>query len=103
MEAAVEMSDRRSAELAEDFVGRREPAGGLLREHQPAVDGDVEDPAASFDEPRLDPRRLGDPGRQTGGLRIVVSLHAVGYGDHHGLSLVAGIRRRAFHDQSATA
>jgi hypothetical protein len=50
---------------------------------QSPVDNDVEDSAATFDQLRLDTRCFSNCVRQTGGLRGVISLHAVGNTDFH--------------------
>jgi hypothetical protein len=52
-----------------------------------AVDGDVEDPAAPFDQLGFDVVLLLDSGRQTGGLWQVVSGAAVLDRDLHPVSL----------------
>jgi hypothetical protein len=74
----------------EDLGVLREPPCIVLREDLPAVDDDVEDAAAPLDELGRDARLLLDRGRQTGGLRLVVSLHAVGDRDLHRLPLASG-------------
>jgi hypothetical protein len=50
---------------------------------QISVDNDVKDSAAPFDQIRFNTRRITNRVRQTGGLRGVVSLHAVGNADFH--------------------
>jgi hypothetical protein len=50
---------------------------------QSPVNDDVEDSAASFDQLRVNSRCFSNCIRQTGGLRGVVSLHAVGNADFH--------------------
>jgi hypothetical protein len=56
----------------------------VLREHELAVGGDVEDAAAALRELRLDAQLLLDPGSQTDRPRQVVSGHAVRDDDLHG-------------------
>jgi hypothetical protein len=58
----------------------------LLREHELAVDGDLENAAATLLQDRLDPCLLLDVGRQTGGTGQVVSDDAVLDDDFHSLS-----------------
>lgn len=70
-------SSRRAGKLREDFRVLGEPVDGLLREDHLAVDDDVEDPAAAFDQLRVDSGLGLDFFRQTGGRRQVVSLHAI--------------------------
>ena len=50
---------------------------------QSPVDYDVEDATSPFDQRRLNTRRFSNCVRQTGGLRGVVSLYAVGDTDFH--------------------
>jgi hypothetical protein len=49
----------------------------ILRIDELAIDGDIEDAAIAFDQLRGLPRMSANRFRQTGGLRLVVSLHAV--------------------------
>ena len=62
--------------------------GLALREHELAVDDDIEHTTASLDEYRLEGQLASESGRQTGGLREVVSLHAVGDFDRHVLTTI---------------
>ena len=55
----------------------------MLAVDQLAIGDDIEDASSAGDERRLDAESLLDRGRQTGGLRFVVSLHAVGDADFH--------------------
>ena len=55
----------------------------MLRVDEVSIHDDVKNSAAAFDQFRLDTRRFFDCVRQTGGLRGVVSLHAVGDADLH--------------------
>jgi hypothetical protein len=50
---------------------------------QSPVDDDIEDAASPFDQLRLNTRCFSNCVRQTGGLRGVVSLYAVGDTDFH--------------------
>ena len=59
-------------------------AGLLFAIDAAAIGHDVEDAASAGDQRRVDVELLFDRGRQTGGLRFVVSLHAVGDADLHG-------------------
>lgn len=49
----------------------------MLGVNQVSIHNDIEDSAATFDQLRLDTRCILNRVRQTGGLRGVVSLHAV--------------------------
>jgi hypothetical protein len=60
-----------------DFAGGRKAAGPLLREHQIAVDGHLEDAAAALDELWTKAEVFFQLVRQTGGSRQVVSNDAV--------------------------
>ena len=55
-----------------------EPALLMLGEDELSVDDDIEDSPGALEQLRLNTEFLGDPGRQTGGLREVVSGYAVG-------------------------
>jgi hypothetical protein len=81
---------RSLAELREDLLRVWEAPGLVLGEDPLPVDLDVEDPVVSLDEDGLDAGLLLDPGRQTGGLREVVSANAVGDRDPHAVSLGSG-------------
>ncbi len=61
----------------------RESAGFLLAVDQLAVDGDIEDAAATIDELDVSTELGLDGVRQTGGLGSVVSFHAVFDGNVH--------------------
>ena len=63
------------------FIG--ELAGVVLRVDQRAVNVDVEDPTRAGDQERFAAERIFKLGRQTDGVGLVVSLHAVGDGDIH--------------------
>ena len=56
----------------------------VLGENEVAIDGDVKDAAAAFNEFGGDAEFLFDRIRQTGGFGMVVSLHAVLDADGHG-------------------
>ena len=61
----------------------------MFGENHLSVHDDVEDPAAALDEFRFDTGVLLDRIRQTGGLRQVVSLHAIGDGNfRHAMCLL---------------
>jgi hypothetical protein len=55
----------------------------VFAEDHLAAGDDVEDSPGCFDEPGLDADFLFDFGRQTGGLRQIVSLSAIGDRDFH--------------------
>lgn len=69
---------------AQDLPSRRESILLVLAEDPRAVDDDVEDAVAAPYQLGLHPELLLDRGRQTGGLRQVVSTPAVVNGDLHG-------------------
>ncbi len=75
-------------DLLEDLFVGREPICRLVRIDGLAVDRDLEDAAEAFLETGGDPVLLLDGGLQTGGLREVVSLPAVGDEDVHASSLL---------------
>jgi hypothetical protein len=72
-----------SVELAKDLRIFRKSTFVVLREDELSVDLDVENSTAAGDEFGNDVVVLLDPGRQTGGLRLVVSTRAVGNSDLH--------------------
>jgi hypothetical protein len=82
-----------SADLGEDLLVGGEAVGPVLRVDQPAVEGDVEHPAVPAGQGRLDAELALDGGLQTGGLGIVVSLHAVGDLDSHATRLLSVLGR----------
>ncbi len=67
----------------------RKATGIVLAVYFAAVDDDVENAAASLDQLGIDIRLLFDGGRQTGGLRLVVSLIAIGNRNTHAESSVS--------------
>ena len=69
--------------MADDFLGFWDAAGLVFAEDHPAVNDDVEDAAAAFNQFGLGAGFLLDLFRQTGGLWIVVSFAAIGDGDGH--------------------
>ena len=71
------------AQLPNNLVVFREPAGLVFAEDQLAVDLDVEDPAASGNEFGLDTIFDLDRIRQTGGVGEIVSFVAIGDGNVH--------------------
>jgi hypothetical protein len=76
-------------ELGQDLAGLGEAAGLVLRVDHLAVHLDVELPAPAGDELGLDAGLLPDRGRETRGLGLVASHHAVLDHDlHHRLLLV---------------
>ena len=60
--------------------------GMMLREDKISIYCDIKDAVLAFDEFRFDAELIGNCGRQTGGLREIVSRDAVGNGDFHCLS-----------------
>jgi hypothetical protein len=64
--------------LPENLVVLGEAVDVVLAEDHLAVDHDVENPASTLDQRRLDTAVVLDRGGQTGRLGLVVSLHAVG-------------------------
>jgi hypothetical protein len=57
----------------------------MLREEQLAVGHDIEDARVSHDQLGFDVELIANRGRQTGGLRLVVSTPAVRDGQTHGI------------------
>ena len=77
-------SPRVLADPAHDVhVVREALAAGPAVDHFP-IDADLVDPLLALDKFSVDAELLLDGGRQTGGLREVVSLHAIGDSDLHG-------------------
>ena len=76
----------------------REPAGLVLRVDLVTVDRHVEDAAIALDEFHVDAEAVAQPildgGRQTGGLREIVSAHAVLNGDMHRILVARGDSRQ---------
>jgi hypothetical protein len=70
-----------------DFVILGKPSLRVFRKQQLAVHRDIENPAVSAGQFRLDPQFALERGRQTGGLREVVSTTAVLDRDLHRLML----------------
>jgi hypothetical protein len=66
------------AKVRKDLIVLGEPARLVLGEDEVSVHDDIEDSPAALDQLRLDIELFGDSGRQTGGLREVVSGYAVG-------------------------
>jgi len=64
--------------LADDFLISREAICLVLGVDQVSIDDDIEYPASTFDQLRFDTRFFSNCVRQTGGLRGVVSLYAIG-------------------------
>ena len=67
----------------DDLIGLREPVFLLFGEEELAVGDDVELATRALDHFRVNAERLRDSGRQTGGLRQVVSHLAVADRDLH--------------------
>ena len=65
------------AEQPQDFLVFGEAAGFVPGEHEPIVGDDIEDAVVAADEFGFDLQFLFQGGRQTGGLRQVVSTAAV--------------------------
>ena len=61
----------------------RKTSGLMLRVDQLAIDFDIKDAASAFDQFGIHPRLCLNRIRQTGGLRGVVSLHAIRDRDLH--------------------
>ncbi len=72
------------AERLEDLFGLGKPSQFLLGEDQRPVGDDLEGAVTAFDQFDADTEFLIDAGRQTGGLRPIVSFHAKGNRDLHG-------------------
>lgn len=72
-----------STQLTQDFFVGRKSICLMFGVDQVPIDDNVEDSAAALDQFRLDTRCLLNRIRQTGGLRGVVSLHAVSDADLH--------------------
>ena len=72
-----------SAKLAENLVVCWKAVRLMFRVNQRSVHHDVKDSAAAFDQFCFDTCCFSNCVRQTGGLRGVVSLHAVGNADFH--------------------
>ena len=64
--------------MPENLVVLGEAVDVVLAEDHLAVAHDVENPASTLDQRRLDTAVVLDRGGQTGRLGLVVSLHAVG-------------------------
>jgi len=64
-------------EPIDDLPWRRKALLLMLREDHVAVDDDIEHAIVALDQRRVDAELVLDPGRQTGGLRKVVSTTAV--------------------------
>ncbi len=74
------------ADGVQHFLVLWKPAGFLLAVDQLAVDFDIEDAAAALDQLALDAEFALDRIRQTGGLGLVISLHAVFNRNVHSVS-----------------
>ena len=77
-------SDSQPAERFEDLVGLGKPSQFLLGEDQRPVGDDLERAVTAFNQFDGDTECLVNAGRQTGGLRSIVSFHAICNRDLHG-------------------
>jgi hypothetical protein len=75
-------------QCSDDLMLFGESTGGVLRKHQVSIHQDVEDAVVTLDQLGLDSEFLREPGPQTGGLRKVVSTHAVRDRDMHRMNLL---------------
>ena len=75
------------SQLGQDLLGGGKGAGLVFAVDQLPVRFDVENPSSSFDQLRLNAYGLPDRGRQTDGLRLIVSHGAVRDGNGHGGNL----------------
>ena len=55
----------------------------VFRENELPICDDIKDAAGALDQLRLDAEGFGYPGRQTGGLREIVSRYTIGNRDSH--------------------
>ena len=69
--------------MVENLIVFGETVDSMLAEDHVAIDNNVENAAGPLDERGVDITVILDCGGQTGRLRFVVSLHAVGDGDFH--------------------
>lgn len=72
-----------SIQLAENFVISWETPRFMFRVDQVSIHDNVKDATAALDHLRFDTRSFTNCVRQTGGLRCVVSLYAIGDTDFH--------------------
>lgn len=77
------LPDSASRKLFKNFFVCWKAGRGVLAEDQLAIDFDVKDASATLDQRGVDSRFRFDSVRQTGGLRGVVSLHAIGDANVH--------------------
>ena len=84
---------RKLAQSLDDFGGGRKAAGAVPRINEFAAGSDIEHAGASLDEFGFTAECAFDFGRQTGGLRQIVSSRAVGDGNLHGVFRVQGFMR----------
>ncbi|MGH7287521.1 MAG: hypothetical protein ACREI8_05820 [Myxococcota bacterium] len=90
---ALQRSELRAlTQRRQDLTHIRETPGFVLAEDALAVGADVEDAVITSQQLGRDAELLLDRGRQTGGLRQVVSAPAVVNGDLHGLLIVPSLR-----------
>ena len=62
----------------EDFAGLGKSSFLVLRENEIPIHHNIKDTILAFDKFRLGPELIGNCGRQTGGLRQIVSRYTVG-------------------------
>lgn len=74
------------AHLADDLIVLREAADVVFAPDLRAIDMDVKNAALAFDHLGVDAELVVNRLRQTGGSRVVVSLHAVFDADFHDVS-----------------
>lgn len=86
------------AELTEDFIMRGKATGFMFRIDQISVHDDIKDSASAFDQFGFSSGCLLNGVRQTGGLRGIVSLHAVGDADLHSEILLGPGALKAWDD-----
>jgi len=72
-----------SAEKLKNFFVPGEATDLMLGKDEFSVHDNIKDAVGALDQLRLDAELLGDSGRQTGGLRKIVSGYAVGNRDSH--------------------
>ena len=77
---------------ADDFFRFREPLRRLFREDETAVGYDVELSSATDGDLGVEAKRVFDGGRQTGGLRQIVSNLTIADGDVHARDVTAALR-----------
>jgi hypothetical protein len=66
------------AKKLKNFVVPGEATDLVLREDELSIHDNIKDAVGALDQLRLDAELIGDSGRQTGGLRKIVSGYAIG-------------------------